>query len=636
MSVLRHLVVDLEGELTGPPRPWVPPEDALEPLGAWGGVAAGLAGLARGDLGLQLAIGPAVVSGVATAARLTVLGRSPLTGRPAEGQVGSDLARRLAGLADLVTLRGRTDLTGAVLVLGDRGASLRSFPDLVGRSPAETHARLVEHLGPLASLRIGPAGESGVAWANLAAGAEPESFVGRGGLGALLASHGLKAIAVCAPPLEAGRDDSLERALLASPRLRARARGGTFELAQARVASGDLSEEVGQELGETLKERRAGRHGCAGCPTPCGWTFARDGEEVQGARFSAVHALGAQLGLGAQDALELLETCNLQGLDAKEAAAGLGVMVEAGEVTAGDRAGFVHVLERVGRGEVLEQGAGPDARARGLEDPTVGGEALRDESDPAVWLAGHVAVRGAEPMRSSAGLLATSEAASPGREVWWHENLSAALDASGFCSFAAAGVLADRVLSLDQLAAALSPGLDGEGLLARGAVLVALVAEAGERLGVAREAPVEAGLLAPQMWPAYRTLRGLSEDGALLPDGLAHGLLRSPRPSGKQELPMSGPTPAESSSGPTGPGSVELGASGALGEVLGTEVELVLPAPLIDVLRAAAERWPKAAPLLLDGDRLLPAVYRGGIALGPRAEVGSGERLDLVLAIAGG
>ena len=64
MSAPRHLVVDLVDAASASTVPWSSPDPDLAPAGRWGGVAAGLAQLARGEPGLQLAVGPAVVRGV--------------------------------------------------------------------------------------------------------------------------------------------------------------------------------------------------------------------------------------------------------------------------------------------------------------------------------------------------------------------------------------------------------------------------------------------------------------------------------------------------------------------------------------------------------------------------------------------
>ena len=86
MSTVRHLLVDLDGldhpETT---RPWRAPRPELAPIGQWGGTAAALVQAACGDAGLQLAVGPGIAHGLPTAGRASVFGRSPLTGRLAEG-----------------------------------------------------------------------------------------------------------------------------------------------------------------------------------------------------------------------------------------------------------------------------------------------------------------------------------------------------------------------------------------------------------------------------------------------------------------------------------------------------------------------------------------------------------------------
>jgi len=158
------------------------------------------------------------------------------------------------------------------------------------------------------------------------------------------------------------------------------------------------------------------------------------------------------------------------------------------------------------------------------------------------------------------------------------------------------------------------------------------VAEAADRMGAPRTPPRDPDLHEPDMWPAYRTLRHLREDGGLRPEGTACALLAVPTPdqagSGTSEQPEQ---PA-----PTAAGRVSLGAGGALGRVLGADLELPLPAPVREVLAAAAARWPDAAPLLLEGGRPLPAVYCAGRPIGPDEPVHAGDCLELVLAISGG
>jgi aldehyde:ferredoxin oxidoreductase len=662
MTVARHLVVDLDALQGGsttccPVRPWSSPSPALGQLGSWGGPAAALVELVRGAPGLRLAVGPTVARGLPTAARLVVLGRSPRSGRVQQGSVGSDLGPRLAASCDLVSLRGRARGPGAVVVIGAEGAHLRHLPELAGAPADSLQTRLTQRFGPCASLRIGPAGEAGVGWANLAAGDSPASFVGRGGLGALLAEHGLKAVVVTSPPVEPGASGApLAARLVTSPRLVERAAGGTFELARAREVRAGRDPRVGDSLRSALAERRTGRAGCRGCPTPCGWTFEvtdRSTRARQGARFSAVHALGQALGLEPEHALDLLARCNGLGIDAKEAGVVLELCAQSGQTT-----DFEELLERIGRGELAAEGAAALAVELGLPDPTASGETVRAETDLATLLGTWAAVRGAEPMRSSAFLLEGGRARlaaalaplelpvgaelpdqpqGKGRIVWWHENLAAAVDASGFCAFAAAGALADGVLSLDELAGWLGgPGVDGAALLRRGAVLAALVAE-----GAHRELPehAPAALGEPGMAAEYRHLRGLDGAGRQRSEARAEAVLAGswapaldPEPA---PVPSRGPRKEQRRAA----GRVTFGTTGALAQGLGPDpcLELPLPASVGEVLVAAGLRWPRAAKLLSDGEggpRV--AVYLEGRRLGAGDDVVDGDRLELVAVVAGG
>ncbi|MEQ1893324.1 MAG: aldehyde ferredoxin oxidoreductase N-terminal domain-containing protein, partial [Planctomycetota bacterium] len=216
-------------------------------LASFGGSALGLAELLRAAVDqpaapppFVVAVGEAVRDGLATAARAALLARAPLSGLFAEGHVGGELGARLARSLDALVLRGRKELAGAVLVLTEDGQpALVSRPALRGLSAGETNRRLAQEFAPASVLSIGPAGERGVALASLASGDAPPSFVGRGGLGAAFGALGLKALVVRGVPgSRAGDEGELARRLARSPRLAARARGGTLERFAAAAARG--------------------------------------------------------------------------------------------------------------------------------------------------------------------------------------------------------------------------------------------------------------------------------------------------------------------------------------------------------------------------------------------------------------
>ncbi|MFT5051026.1 MAG: aldehyde:ferredoxin oxidoreductase [Chlamydiales bacterium] len=690
------------GPLRLTPCPWASPELYLQSIGNASGPALGLARFlddSRPAPALVLCVGDSVRRGMPTAARASILAPSPLTGRMGEGQVGSDLGRRLATVADALVVRGRTDLEGALLHIGRDGlVELLSMGELRGADPVRTLELVHARLGECALLRCGSAGEHGIPFANLAAGGVAPSFVGRGGLGAAFGATGLKAIAISAAPVAAREDESLTAALLSSPRLRARGAGGTLELAHAFAARGDLRERgysrpvesrVGADIAQDAERSGRERHGCKGCPTPCGWIFERSDGKRQGAHFSAVYALGTNLGLaGLDDALHLLEVCDRLGIDAKEAGACLALLAQAvddgrltGEALFGDRDAFVILLEqlalRKGRGALLSDGAAVFARAHDLEARAyhAGGEAARPESSLAAVLGQCVSARGAEPMRTFpfllgdgaqrariAALLApvplpehADDARNPagkGRLVWWHENLVAALDVTGFCAFSAAGLLADGVLDLDQLARLVLPSArgaastPGAALLEIGAQLVWLHHLWNERAGVSlddRPAWAAPDLALEGMLDEYRRWRGLDGQGRLTPEAsLAWGAMPTPSagsasgsPSGAalaatpaaRTLPDAG-TSAEVTLTGWGPLRAGLGASG--------RVQLSLPATVADALRAGAEAYPGAAPWLWRAEQPIPAVYRAGRRLDPADAVHAGDILELVVAVSGG
>ncbi len=695
---------------------------ALRRIASWGGAALGLALFEREKPGanvLILSAGECVRRGLPTAARASVLARSPLTGRLAEGQVGGRLGPYLSTIADALVLRGRTTLPGAVLTLRrDGGASLTSDPLLSGATPAGVFARLAEERGSddFALLSIGSAGEARLPFASLASGGARPSFVGRGGLGAVFGGLGLKALVIERPErvatAERERDRELLAALGASPRLDARSKGGTMELYAAFAARGDLragrdaplSADAGRDIAREASERTTERKGCAGCPTPCGLVFERRDGEGQRAHFSASHALGTGLGLERfEDSLELLARCDAIGADAKEVGAILALRAHArsrglldGDASSppawGDAARLAACIDELVPFEdddhpsvapppsralaAMRRGALAFAREFGLEDELVSahGHAARSEASYASVLGQCVSSGGSDPMRSFPFLVdaagrerlvelcadlgplpvGAEDPARPvakGRLVYWHENLVAAVDATGFCAFSTAGLLADGVCDLDRLAGWILPEAlratadtsPGRVLLAAGASLVLL-----RRMldGVSDDDAPEwarARLDEPGMLDEYAAWRGLAEDGSIEPARLA--ALGSDRVLAAPAHDAPAPVRADRArvaSPARHLGTVELRAAGSLGAALepSGRFELALPMTVRELLEHiaasdASEDGAVARHLVRDG-HLIPTVWRAHERLDADAVVESGDVLELVTAIAGG
>jgi aldehyde:ferredoxin oxidoreductase len=633
--------------------PWRrPAQGARGDCARWGGAGLAVALLreraGRGRAApFCIAVGDAVRRGLPTAARATVAGRSPLFGGLAEGQVGGSLGRRLARTADAVRIEGVVDGRDGVLVVDpDGSARLEHLPELRGLDPDATHARLVARFAPrfgaLATLRVGPAAEHGVKTASLASGDAHASFTGRGGLGAAFAAHGLKALVVAGEEVEpSATGHALVRALARSPRLRARAEDGTFELAPARAARGEIAAADADALYRGARAAARERIGCAGCPTPCGWAFGRPGgpgETPRGvpARFGKVWSLGAPLGLARfEDALELAAACDRVGVDAKETGAALAVLARA-RGARGDRARLLAWIADLGLGSgeglVLGEGAAGAARALGVAPEPEQRAAEGADRGLAARLGTFVAGNGADPMRTFPFLLEagpgrlralTGLALAPGAEdpldpagkgsiVWWHERFVAALDAAGFCAFSAAGLLADGELDLEAFAGVLGAA-DGAELIALGDAIVAVRRELAARWG-----------RAPGAVP--------DELAAMYAEYLACGA--SARPTGAfRSSPAAQAEPAAAAAElGSARGDVRLRLSGPLARKLGDEVsvELERPQPWGDVLATAVSRDPRRAGALAAN------AYRAGRRLAPEDVVRPGDVVDLVVAIAGG
>jgi len=217
----------------------------------------------------------------------------------------------------------------------------------------------------------------------------------------------------------------------------------------------------------------------------------------------------------------------------------------------------------------------------------------------------------------------------------------AAIDASGFCAFSAAGLLADGVCDLDELAAATAPASleprSGRGLLAAGASIVAVARDLARRYGArATDDPPDgapAELTQPGMWPEYSSMRATESWEHL---GRA-SILERAEATLAREAPVE-PAPAIARDRPRGRGQVRLRCVGPLARELGSSlrVALELPAPLADVLAAVARDHPHSARFLLREGEPLAAAYRAARRLLPEELLEDGDELDLVVALSGG
>ena len=291
---------------------------------------------------LIFAVGPLCGTSAPTAARLSVVSRSPLTGTIYDCSAGGRFAWRLkaAGL-DVLFITGKS-ATPVSLSVGPERVEILPAEQLWGSAIPATVASL-NHLGSVAA--IGPAGENGVLFANIMMG--EGNSAGRGGLGAVMGAKGLKAVVVhggCRPGIadpvrfDKARADVM-RLFNASPVIFGAlgiAQFGTPVLvdlmAQRRMAPTQnfrktFFKHSGNYSGPAIMEAcDARKDGCYGCPIQCKKSMP-DGTPLP--EYETVSHFGALNNIDSLTAIVRSNTiCNDLGLDTITAAATLSAWGE--------------------------------------------------------------------------------------------------------------------------------------------------------------------------------------------------------------------------------------------------------------------------------------------------------------------
>jgi aldehyde:ferredoxin oxidoreductase len=145
-----------------------------------------------------LIFAPSVITGTPAPAipRYTVCAKSPLTGAEGEAEAGGWWGPELkkAGF-DAIILKGSSS-TPVYLYIKDGKVEIKDATHLWGKDTGETQRIIKEEIADdrIRIVQIGPAGENLVRFANIVN--ELKHFNGRNGLGAVMGSKKLKAIAV--------------------------------------------------------------------------------------------------------------------------------------------------------------------------------------------------------------------------------------------------------------------------------------------------------------------------------------------------------------------------------------------------------------------------------------------------------
>lgn len=349
----------------------------------------------------KLIFAPGLLSGTSapSSGRISVGAKSPLTGTIKESNAGGVASQKIANLGYKAIVIEGQPVKGEyyVLKLNTDGAELLPAGDVTGKGGYETVSMLKEKFGPkVGVIFTGPAGEMLMASAGIGIN-DPEGnasrYAGRGGLGAVMGSKGLKAIVIDAPKTFDVPVADKERFRTAAKKFadillghpvtgKGLAAYGTNILMNIVNEAGTLptrnflsgrfdhANEIGGEKLAEVCQARGGKavHNChPGCVMRCSNIYVLpDGRSMGSLEYETAWGFGANLEVSDLDDVGMMNyICNDVGLDTIEAGVTLGVLMEAGVLPFGDGKAAITALEEVGKGTPLGRIIGSGATFAG-------------------------------------------------------------------------------------------------------------------------------------------------------------------------------------------------------------------------------------------------------------------------------
>jgi len=443
----------------------------------------------------KLVIAPGLLSGSAAvqSGRISVGCKSPLTGGIKEANSGGQPSQVLGkiGYAAIVLEGKPSDDTlykifinkDGVTITPDNGLKMLGNYDLVDKMKEEYGDKI-------SCISIGPAGEMKLSAASIAftdMELRPTRHAGRGGVGAVMGSKGLKVIVLDATGCKTREPKDPEKFKEANKNFTQGLKKhpvtgeglpafGTNVLTNIlneagayptnNFSSGSFKDSVNIS-GETLAETETSRggkatHGChKGCVIQCSGTYmGKDGKYLtKQPEYETIWAHGGNCGIGDLDAIAEIDRLDDDyGLDTIEMGATIGVAMEAGLAEFGDSNAAINLLKEVGKGtplgRILGSGAGLTGKVFGVERvPVVKNQAMPAYDPRGVQGIGVTYATTTMGADHTAGYAVTANILSVGGQVdplsaegqiELSRNLqiaTAAIDSTGFCLFIAFAIL---------------------------------------------------------------------------------------------------------------------------------------------------------------------------------------------------
>ncbi|MBW1777167.1 MAG: aldehyde ferredoxin oxidoreductase [Deltaproteobacteria bacterium] len=441
----------------------------------------------------KFVVAPGLLSGTTAAmsGRISVGCKSPLTGGIKEANAGGQPSQMLARLGyAAIVLEGKPkDDTLYKILINNDGVKIAPDNSLKTLGNYDVVEKMKGEFGEkIACISIGPAGEMKMAAASVACTdmeQRPTRHCGRGGVGAVMGSKGVKVIviddegAAMRKPKDPEKFKEANRTFVAGLKKHPVSgqglpaygtnvltnvinEAGGYPTRNFKTGQFEGAAKISGEAQAAMENERGGEgsatHGChRGCVIRCSGTFYdKDGNYVtKQPEYETVWAHGGNCGIDDLDAIAQIDRLDDDyGLDTIEMGATIGVAMEAGLAQFGDAQAAINLVKEVGKGtdlgRILGNGAAVTGKVFGVERvPVVKGQAM-PAYDPrtvqGIGVTYATSTMGADHTAGYAvatnilGVGGSVDPLKPAGQVELSRNLqitTAAVDAAGMCIFIA-------------------------------------------------------------------------------------------------------------------------------------------------------------------------------------------------------
>lgn len=421
---------------------------------------------------LIFACGPLAGTIAPQLGRISVGAKSPLTLGIKEANAGGPAAQKLdrLGIRAVIIENVPEDGSQYILKISNKNVKLLPAEPYRGMKVFGLVDRLTKEFGKnTVIIGIGPAGErryrgSSVFLTDMYG--DPSRSAGRGGLGAVMGSKGLKALIIddtrsSPPPLADGRlftktvrswINQIKKDVvcglfategtpftIASNSYQGTMPGDNYRTGRPR----EFEKVTGEETRRTVWERHGKMHACMpGCVVQCSIIyFDEDGNRTSAYEYEAVSMIGTNLGIADTDRIaQFKHICDDLGVDFIEIGSALAISGEAGKMKPGDPDSVLNLLKEIerdtGLGRIIGSGVVETAKAFNISRiPAFRGQALPAHDPRAVKAMGVTYATSPQGADHTAGLTYRHPLAKNGQveNSLRFQLRAAACDTFGYC-----------------------------------------------------------------------------------------------------------------------------------------------------------------------------------------------------------